>query len=523
MNKYVLTILFSIIILCGIYAVVTLEASDFVEEGGGTTGLALGAECPDDSECISGKCNSYNTSATWDSATSKWVYSGITNGKCIEGKTGDMCVADYDCASKICVLHYYTKRSDNGKTISEYTLGVCDGSKLDNSTECALNEDCISNICINAWWDKGTFKLGVCATEKIKDGQKCEYYNNNCVSGECTSNFKDGSSIAGVCKADDAGETKKEGKALSGSDSDVGSGDLGIAAAKDNEYQLIVCTTHSAANPKCYNFTTDVKDRLEKGKVGSRSYAKGIVAKTLNSRSYKQQILDAIETNKGNLQKALTTIGSGNKAEDLIKALMMQESGFNNVKAKTKGECSCGIMQINIVAHKLDATNSCPSKGGEEATKCSGWSSWNDISANTKKGTELITSYINIVSTKKGCSQLKVSPIAGFSNVEGITLGEILGVMAYNSGPGAIKSCELNGATNTITVTTSTDKPYYASSVIAYKLNSAGKAPEANGATQVPDILTKVSSACLGCGSVLQCLACVDEKAYDQIFKLPVK
>ena len=73
----------------------------------------------------------------------------------------------------------------------------------------------------------------------------------------------------------------------------------------------------------------------------------------------------------------------------------------------------------------------------------------------------------------------------------------------------------------------STTRLEYPVRVLGRKLatedNPIGEYDLENPMPEDNDTPVKISSLCLKCTSVLQCLACVDEKAYDQIFKLPTK
>ncbi|PIU21078.1 MAG: hypothetical protein COT15_04255 [Candidatus Diapherotrites archaeon CG08_land_8_20_14_0_20_34_12] len=289
---------------------------------------------------------------------------------------------------------------------------------------------------------------------------------------------------------------------------------------------------------------------------------------TIKESIQKLLTVNAPELVKGDLAKIVK-----NNPEDLLKAIIKRESNFN---PQNKHGDSCGLMQVNVswyhpstsytdekcykasgCTKKHDAictldkslaickecaeskadTDRCVSKQPSEkyikdtandsagtdgytpSTYCIPWLAWDDAKENMDVGTKMLVTKLKyfLTAEPKGCKELAEKQLRGL--MEGITVGESLGILGYNAGEHYIDSCisKTDGSGNEIIEVVYKGperKIAYLPDVLMWKHKFAGKKP-----VDTPKII-KISGKCETCNSVLQCLACVDEKAYDQLFYL---
>ena len=281
-------------------------------------------------------------------------------------------------------------------------------------------------------------------------------------------------------------------------------------------------------------------------------------------------------------KKGLDVIVKNNPA-DLLKAIIEKESNFYANAQKNE---SCGLMQVNVeynhsnwgtvgekaegakclyyptaackyckenpdvsgkcvkgkltedyiksdwcntiadAAQKISCSESVDKKvaGYTPNTYCLPWLNWSNYKNNLKVGTEQLVVKLRYVSgityaeksIPAGCKEVADKQIAGL--MEGVTVGEALGILGYRCGEHAVDNCAYNDAKKTVTVDVSCDKEHYVVDVLVLKHLFAGKTPG-----PIPPVPIPVSKECATCNSVLQCLACVDESAYDQLFYMMVR
>jgi hypothetical protein len=138
-----------------------------VDCGGSCGTCAVGAECTDNSDCTSGRCND-DICQPGGLGSACGVPADCASGRCSEaalcerGHAGDGCSLDEDCASDICSGEHLCdpgsvgrECEDDGDCLSDHCDGTCRTGGA--GTQCRGPEDCLTAACTD----------NVCAPEAI--------------------------------------------------------------------------------------------------------------------------------------------------------------------------------------------------------------------------------------------------------------------------------------------------------------------------------------------------------------------
>lgn len=476
-----------------------------------------GSACSNDAECDSSK--SLVCIGDHSTKSVSGVQAGYIAGKC--GKKladAEKCWVGNDCSSGFCIGSVFTKYDKTKKEYSEPVFGNC-GKKLAEGEGCFLNSDCSSNKCSNNYADSGDIVAGKCLAASSAGGTA------GAAGGEEPSG---GGSTAAAAGASGALPTIEPVKCEFPSGQPESYTVIAVAATNGEQFEgaeTVGLILKAGQEGK-------VGDTYLEQKFGGSHDHRMYSAK--NAENYRKKTDKKTGEYILNIMKeegvALNNINGYdvfyNKPEYYLGAIAWIETSFSQTKGGD-GMNSCGLMQVSIKYH-------CPDKGGScSGCKCgntSCWAQWDDSRVNIKAA---IAGNVSGC-IKKGldgkykgnCTAKHMQALVKGLEKQCISVAEVAAAAGHNWGcGGGISKCEVDESTKTIKLIMSDaysnpGKAGYPWRVISAKILLQGGADVFPNPEPGPQPVPVPSAKCQQCSSVLQCLACVDEKAYDYLFYL---